>query len=147
MEIEKIVLLEATLDHLTGEELGQAIEVLSGMNEILDVIFLHGTGKKNRPSGLIQVLCRPEHEPAACQAVFRHTHTLGLRRQILERYVLERRKCTVKIDGMEIPAKAHMIAGTEYLRPEADAIKSLAYKNGAGTPALRFCLYKKSDTE
>lgn len=138
MNIEKIVLLETALDHLTGEELGQALEALNEMPEVLDALFLTGIGKKNRPSGLLQVMCLPANEIAARDAVFQHTHALGLRRQEMERYVLPRSATTVHIGCAEVPAKAHVLENETYIRPEADALKKLAAKLGTGTPAIRF---------
>lgn len=138
MDIEKIILLETSIDHLTGEELGNALAVLNDMSDVLDAICLNGIGKKNRPAFLLQVLCRPEHEAAVATAVFRHTHALGLRRQMLERYVAPRKCCSMNIAEREIAAKAHEIEGATYMRPEADALAGLARELGLGMPGLRF---------
>lgn len=138
MDTEKIILLETNLDHLSGEELGHALESLNGMPEILDAIYLPGIGKKNRPCGLLRVICRPEVEITACDAIFRHTHALGIRRQLIERYMLPRASATLKIENEEVLAKIHELQGETYIRPEADALKGLANKLGVGTPALRF---------
>lgn len=138
METEKIIILETVLDHLTGEELGTAIEKLNGMPEILDAIFLTGIGKKNRPAGLLQVLCRPEHESETKDAVFRHTHALGLRRSETERYVLPRHAGKMETHGETVATKIHEIENRQYARPEADAISNLADRLNLGAPALRF---------
>lgn len=138
MELEKVILLETALDHLTGEELGNALEKLNGMDEILDAVFLTGIGKKNRPSGLLQAMCRPEDELKARDAVFRHTHALGLRRCETERYVLPRKAVSMEIMGHELQAKEHELENRTYARPEADAVADLANKLGIGSPAVRF---------
>lgn len=143
MDTEKVILLETVLDHLTGEELGTALEKLNAMPETLDAIFLTGIGKKNRPSGLLQVLCRPENEAVARDAVFRHTHALGLRRAEMERYVLPRHHIQMKIGGHALDAKVHEIENRLYARPEADAISALADEFNIGVPALRFTQIKK----
>ena len=49
------------------------------MPEVLDVLWLPGVGKKNRPCGLLRVLCLPPQQECVTRAVLRHTHTLGLR--------------------------------------------------------------------
>ena len=85
---EDVMQLECHLDHLTGEELGTALEQLAAAADVLDVLWLPGTGKKNRPAGLLRVLCRPADTENVARAVLRHTHTLGLRRQLLQRLVL-----------------------------------------------------------
>ena len=138
MRKEIIILLETAVDHLSGEELGNAITLLNDMPETLDAIYIPAIGKKNRPTGLMQILCRPESEKTVARAVFRHTHTLGLRRQEIERYILERRPATAEIAGEAVPAKIHLVEGREYIRPEADAVSKLADRLGIGAPGLRF---------
>lgn len=138
MTLEEIIQFDTALDHLTGEELGMALESLNNMPEVLDAIFLPGIGKKNRPAGLLQVICRPEFELCVRDAIFRHTHALGIRRQVIERYILERRAASVKVAGETVPAKAHLLEDKLYVRPEAEGIRELARKFGAGAPGLRF---------
>lgn len=135
---EPVVQLETHLDHLSGEELGLALTALCAMDCILDALWLPGIGKKNRPAGLLRVLCRTDDEAAAATAVFRHTHTLGLRRQTLERTVLPRAATTVLLDGEPVAAKEYGLEGRTYVRPEADALRDLAMRRGVGAPALRF---------
>lgn len=135
---EPVVQLETHLDHLSGEELGLALTALSAMDCILDALWLPGIGKKNRPAGLLRVLCRTCDEAAAAAAVFRHTHTLGLRRQTLERTVLPRAATAVLLDGEQVAAKEYDLEGRTYVRPEADALRDLAARRGVGAPALRF---------
>lgn len=135
---EPVVQLETHLDHLSGEELGLALSALSAMDCILDALWLPGIGKKNRPAGLLRVLCRTCDEAAAATAVFRHTHTLGLRRQTLERTVLPRAATAVLLDGEPVAAKEYGLEGRTYVRPEADALRDLAARRGVGAPALRF---------
>lgn len=138
MNMEKVIVLETVIDHLTGEELGNALEKLNALPEILDTVFLTGIGKKNRPSGLLQAMCRPENEISARDAVFRHTHALGLRRSEMERYVLPRREAEISVLGQTIKAKEHELQGRTYIRAEADAIAALASQLDLGAPAARF---------
>ncbi|MDR2573304.1 MAG: LarC family nickel insertion protein [Desulfovibrio sp.] len=135
---ELVCQLETHLDHLTGEETGTALTALAGLDEILDVLWLPGIGKKNRPAGLLRVLCRPENEDAVIGAMLRHTHSLGLRRQCLERFVLPRRAAALEHGGEPLAAKAYTLEGREYIRAEADAVGQWAAGRGLGAPALRF---------
>lgn len=135
---ETVIQLECHLDHLSGEELGQAITALSVIPEVLDTLWLSGIGKKNRPVGLLRVLCLPQDEDAVSQAVFRHTHTLGLRRQSLERQVLPREATTVTVAGHTLAGKGYSLEGRHYQRAEADAIAGAAAELSLGAPALRF---------
>lgn len=134
---ESVVQFESHIDHLNGEDLGMALTALSSMPEVLDVLWLPGVGKKNRPAGLLRVLCLPGHRPAVADAVLRHTHTLGLRVQTLERMVAPRHAAVAEVAGQQLPAKEYVIEGQIYLRPEADALEALARQRGVGVPALR----------
>lgn len=138
MRKQKIVMLETVFDHLTGEEIGQAIETLNAMPQILDAAVFSGIGKKNRPAWLLQALCLPEHEEAVVAAVFRHTHTLGIRRMEMERYILPRCAETMERGGQSLPAKGYALENEEYARPEADAVKEFCAARGLGAPAFRF---------
>lgn len=142
IEREIIIQLDTTVDHLTGEEIGQALAALNDLPETLDSVYIPCLGKKNRPSGIIQTLCEPAHEEAVAMAVFRHTHTLGIRRQEIERLVLPREHIEVDMAGDTIKAKSYLLENETYIRPEADEIGRLACERGVGAPALRI-LHKK----
>lgn len=152
-QAEEVLQLESHLDHLTGEELGAAIAALADMGEVLDVLWFAGITKKNRPGGLLRVLCFPVHGPAVCAAFVRHTHSLGLRWQVLERVVLPRRNTQAQVlvpllEGgqsapCDVPAKAYIVEGREYLRPECDAVRAAATQADLGLPALR--LYSEKE--
>ena len=136
---EQVVLLETHIDHLSGEELGSAITALGSTEPApLDILWLPGITKKNRPGGCLRVLCRPEHTEAMTSALFRHTHSLGIRRQQVERVTLPRAATTLQGPTGPLPAKAYQLEGREYLRPEQDALSEAARKLGLGTPGLRF---------
>ena len=134
---EPVTQFESHIDHLNGEDLGMALEALSAMPEVLDVLWLPGVGKKNRPAGLLRVLCLPRQRGCVETAVLRHTHTLGLRVQTLDRIVAPRRSTVVETAGQRLAAKEYDIEGKTYVRPEADAVKAAAGRCGVGAPALR----------
>lgn len=154
-QAEQVMQWESHLDHLSGEELGAAIEALSGMDEVLDVLWLPGLTKKNRPGGLLRVLCLPQHGPLVCAALLRHTHSLGLRWQRIERLILPRRPAHgVSPDWLqalgapaELAAKAYDLEGREYLRPECEALKAAAAQTGLGLPALRLGIVPSGDSK
>ena len=135
---EQVLQLETHLDHLSGEELGMALTALAASPEVLDVLWLPGIGKKNRPAGLLRVLCRPEDEEGVSLGLLRHTHSLGLRRQCLERLVLPREAAELIDAGERLEAKAYILEGRRYVRAEAEAVKSASARLGVGAPALRF---------
>lgn len=140
---EQVAQLETHLDHLTGEELGCALEALTAMPEVLDVLWLPGLGKKSRPAGALRVLCAPRHREVVTAAILRHTHSLGVRHCLLERTVLPRGtgRCpagqALGRDALLLPAKLYRLEGRDYARPEADAVRDAAAALGVGAPALR----------
>lgn len=130
--LETVALLESHIDHLSGEALGAAIEALSALPEVLDVLWLPGITKKNRPGGALRILCLPPHADIVLAALFRHTHTLGIRRQYIERAVLPRSAGTIATAHGTMPAKIYTVDGHDYARPEADAAKGTAGWGGLG---------------
>jgi pyridinium-3,5-bisthiocarboxylic acid mononucleotide nickel chelatase len=136
---EEIVQFSTNIDHLTGEELGGCFEALFEAGA-LDVLFLPGMMKKNRPGGQLQVLCRHEHAAAVQQAVFRQTLTLGVRRQRMERVVLARRKTVAETPIGALPVKQVEMEDQRYERPEFQALQELAQRTGRSVAQLRYLL-------
>ncbi len=142
---EDILQLESHVDHLNGEELGACLTALSAMPEVVDVLWLSGLGKKNRPSGLLRVLCLPEHHAVVEHAFFTHTHTLGIRHNLLKRTILPRTQGTITSSATLtalLPAKEYSLHGQTWLRPESDALQERAATLHVGMPALR--MYTKN---
>jgi len=136
--LEQVTLLETHIDHLSGEELGSAVTALGASDPApLDILWLPGLTKKNRPGGCLRVLCRPEHAGTLTTALFRHTHSLGIRRQQMERVVLPRVATTLQSPAGLLRAKSYLLEGQEYIRPEQDALNDAAHKLGLGVPGVR----------
>ena len=136
--LEQVTLLETHIDHLSGEDLGSAITALGTSDPApLDILWLPGVTKKNRPGGCLRVLCLPEDAPALTTALFRHTHSLGIRRQQLERVVLPRAAATLQGPTGSLRAKSYQLEGQEYIRPEHDALDAAARELGLGAPGVR----------
>ncbi len=136
---EEIVQIESHIDHLTGEEAGLVIEELSNDRRVLDVLWLSGIGKKNRPMGLLRVMCHIRDRAAVRALLLRHTHTLGFREQVLRRMVVDRRQGEGQLaDGTRVRTKEYVIDGQWYSRPECDDIRDRARSAGLGAPAFRF---------
>lgn len=87
--LEKIYVLQTQIDDLSPQAIGYVFEALFNVGA-LDV-FTESIGmKKSRPGILLSVICHPE-QVASCEAVlFRETTTLGVRRLLQERAVLQR---------------------------------------------------------
>lgn len=137
IRMETVVVLESHIDHLTGEELGHAFAMLQEAGAV-DVLWLPGIMKKNRPGGALRAVCLPEKLDEVQAAFFRHTHTLGIRRSFTERVVLARSAATVRTEYGELPAKCYELDGVSYTRAEFEALARAAAEKGVGLPAMRF---------
>ena len=128
-----VVVLETHIDHLTGEELGLALE---GIMEdgALDVLWTPGITKKNRPAGCLCVLCAPQQKQAIIASIFTHTHTLGIRTTTTTRTVLPRQYIQ-QADNTQI--KEYTLTGVTYQREESDSIRTKAKQQNVGAPAIR----------
>jgi uncharacterized protein (TIGR00299 family) protein len=94
-EHDEVVVLEANLDDVTGEQIGSASEALFAAGA-LDVFTIPAQMKKNRPGLLLTVLAEP-HAAFACEeAIFTHTTTFGVRRHACTRRKLARSIETVQ---------------------------------------------------
>ncbi len=135
--VETVAVLESHIDHLTGEELGHAFAMLQEAGA-LDIIWLPGVMKKNRPGGSLRAICMPDKLEAVQAAFFRHTHTLGIRRSLVERVILPRRAGTAATRQGPLEAKRYEVEGVTYTRAEFEALVKAAARGGVGLPALRF---------
>jgi uncharacterized protein (DUF111 family) len=114
---------------MTGEELAFACEkLLEG--GALDVWTTPIAMKKGRPAQLLSVLCRPEREEETARLLFEHTTTIGIRVTEHRRRVMARRAVTVDTPYGPIPAKESSYGDIKRTKPEFDAAKELAEREG-----------------
>lgn len=91
---ESIFILEAQLDDITGEALGYTMERLFEVGAI-DVYYTAIYMKKNRPGTLVTVLTSKEKSDLCEDVLLTETTTLGVRRNLWTRRILDRRFRTV----------------------------------------------------
>jgi len=84
-----IELLEANVDDMSGEFFGFAMERIFAAGA-LDVWATPILMKKNRPAIMLSALAEPAKADSVAEAIFQHTTTLGVRRQLLQRDCLTR---------------------------------------------------------
>lgn len=131
--------LTTNIDHLTGEELGGIFPAMIQAGA-LDVVYLPAIMKKNRPGGVLQVLCHEPELAAVEQALFANSLTLGIRRQRVERRLLDRKSTALNTSLGEIPAKEWSLDGQRFARPEFDALIKRAQELGLSPAQMRFLL-------
>ena len=86
------------VDDQTSEELAVALDILRTTQGVLDVVQYMVSGKKGRLATSVRVLCDPDHIDQAIEQIFLQTTTIGLRKQILNRSVLNREN--ISLDGV-----------------------------------------------
>ena len=100
----KVSELSCNIDDMTGEEIGYATERLFEAGA-LDVYTIPIYMKKNRPGILLRVVSTEEKREELVKAIFRYTSTIGIRENVMERYVLHREIGTTEYDGNTIRKK------------------------------------------
>lgn len=133
---ESITKLECNLDDMTGEDIGFAIERIfeAGARDV----YTQSIGmKKNRPGILLSVICMPEDADRLAAVVMKYTSTLGIRRQDMSRYFLQRSEETVSTAYGDIRVKHAFGMGVERGKPEYEDVAALAKQHGVSLETIR----------
>ena len=124
--------LESDIDDCSGEVLGYIMDLLfqAGAREVHYVpVFM----KKNRPAYEICVLCTEDLIPAMEEILFCETTTIGIRRQCMERTILNRENRRVETSYGEARVKLCELPGTNGMwrcYPEYDSVTALCKVSG-----------------
>ena len=121
--------LSCNLDDMTGEAIGFAMERLFEAGA-LDVYTVPIGMKKSRPAVMLCAMCREEDKEGLIEAIFGHTNTIGIRENLLRRYVLGRRTETVKTRFGQVRCKISSGYGIERRKYEYDDICRIAEEKG-----------------
>ncbi|WP_027416897.1 nickel pincer cofactor biosynthesis protein LarC [Aneurinibacillus terranovensis] len=101
---ESIFVLEAQVDDMTGEGLGYTMESLFSAGA-LDVFYTPVYMKKNRPGTLVTVLVSSELAERCETVLLAETTTLGVRRSLWSRNILDRKFIVVDTPYGQIRVK------------------------------------------
>lgn len=127
-EGERVTALSCNLDDMTGEAIAYAAERLLEAGA-LDVYSAAIQMKKGRPGVQLSCICRCADRERMVRLMLRHTSTLGLRMQELERRTLARRKETVSTPYGEMEMKIGWGEGVSKRKPEYEDAARLAREN------------------
>ncbi len=106
-----VVAIECNIDDMNGEELAFVCEQLRE-SAALEVYLTPIIMKKGRPAYLLSVLCYEEHVSTLENMIFDGTSTLGIRKTLCQRSVLERYMITVETQYGLIQVKCAQRDGT-----------------------------------
>ena len=120
---DRVVQLETNVDDVTGEVLGNLLDLL--MEEgALDVAIVPALMKKGRPANIVQVIARREEMDRLARIVMRETGSLGIRIfPSLHRFVARREERTieVEIEGQVFPVRVKVsLFGDERIQIKAE---------------------------
>jgi uncharacterized protein (TIGR00299 family) protein len=130
---ESVYELETNVDDVTGEMIGNMIDVLYA-NNAKDVTVLQGLSKKNRPSFVIKVLTDKISKDSLIQILLNETGSLGCRVNEINRVTTSRSFITIPIriedQKFEIKVKIARDSNGEIksIKPEYDDIKYISAK-------------------
>lgn len=100
---DEVEVLETNVDNVTGEVLGNLIEVLMAEGA-KDVAIVPAQMKKGRTGHIIKVITAPQDVPRMAYRIMEETGSLGVRvMQVRHRFIADReqRKVKVRIKGVE----------------------------------------------
>ncbi len=122
---EQVALLETNIDHLPAEELAFAAETLLAEGA-LDVWQTPIVMKKGRSAVMLSVLAPADTADSFAGRIIELTGSLGVRRDLLERTIVERESRTVETPW----GAARVKLGAGRIRPEHDDIARIASEYG-----------------
>ncbi len=139
---DMICKMECNLDDCSGEVLGYTMERL--MQEgALDVCYLPIYMKKNRPAYMLTVLCRPTDQQKMEKIIFGETTTIGIRRQLMERTVLQRKIEQKKSSFGEVAVKRMIREAGETVTLEYETVAAIARKTGLPFREVYRCIERE----
>ena len=126
---EMICELSCNVDDMTAEEIGFAEEQLFEAGAV-EVFTVPVGMKKSRPGTMIRAFCSARDREKVLTAIFRHTSTLGVRENMLRRYILERTVETVATPYGEIRRKISKGYGVTKIKTEYEDLARVAREKG-----------------
>lgn len=125
---DEIIKLESNIDDCTGESLGFVMDELLAAGA-RDVNYIPCFMKKNRPAYLLTVLCKENERKKLEKIIFKNTTTIGIRRSVMKRTILERKE--IELESSYGRFRVKKAEGSEVLRvlPEYDDVAEIARKN------------------
>lgn len=132
---DRVVQLETNVDDVTGEVLGNLIELLMNAGA-LDASVVAATMKKGRPGSIISAIARHDDIPELSRIIMQETGSLGIRVfPSIHRFVAERVKIKMDLEVKGLKCRASVKVsrlGDAILniKPEFEDCKKIALKTG-----------------
>lgn len=127
---DQVVVLAANIDDQNPELYQDGMEALFAAGA-LDVLLQPVVMKKQRPGILLSVVCRLPDAERLAEVIFQQTSTLGIRRTLADRYMLERRSVAVTVLGSTVRVKLGYHGSTlQNVAPEYEDCRRVSAATG-----------------
>src|SRR5436190_10328803 len=128
---ETLLMIETNIDDMSPQLFGYVIERAFALGA-LDCFVTQTQMKKNRPGGLISILCQPHEREKFLQLLFAETTTIGARSYEVQRRALARETVSVQTQFGPIDVKVVRTNGSVKAMPEFEQCRAAA--TAAGVP-------------
>ena len=145
-EQDRIILLSCHIDNTTAEQLGYVAQLLL-REGVADVTYSPILMKKNRPGQLLTVVVAPEQEKAAVATIFAQTGTIGIRRELIERHIMQRSFSTLQLPDATIRLKTVRWQDICRTYPEYDDLADLAERRKISLEQARSLVMQLAEQE
>ncbi|MCA1933769.1 MAG: nickel pincer cofactor biosynthesis protein LarC [Calditerrivibrio sp.] len=125
--VENLLLIETNLDDMTGEQLGDILNLALSMGA-LDAFFTPIYMKKNRPSYKLSVICKEENRDKIAELILQYTTSAGIRFSRISRYEMDREFVYTELKGFRFKVKKLRWKGIVKFSPEWENLKELSTK-------------------
>ena len=138
--------LETNVDDMSGEQLGFLQERILEAGA-KDVFFSNIYMKKNRPAYQMTILCEQAMIAPIEELIFKESTTIGIRRFVAKRTVLERKMEVVKTDIGEARVKLCQYGGTTFSYPEYEDVRLLSKEYNGSFKDVYNEIQRKADEQ
>ncbi|MGN0035231.1 MAG: nickel pincer cofactor biosynthesis protein LarC, partial [Coriobacteriales bacterium] len=139
---EQVVELRCNIDDMTAEEIGFLVDRLYETGA-LEAFTGPVNMKKSRPGTLVCVLCREQDTEALVETIFKHSTTIGVRKSVQDRFVLDRRQTEVETRFGTVRRKDSSGYGVARSKLEYDDLSRIAREQDIGLREVREAIEKE----
>ena len=124
-----IIVLETTIDDMSGEHLSYALQKIA--EKCYDVNLIQAMGKKGRPCYILKAITDYGRSEIVAEEIFRHTTSIGVRLSPVYHRIKARRKMeriNISVSGKEYSVRVKI---SDYnIKPEFDDVVRIAEETG-----------------
>lgn len=125
---DTVTVLETNIDDTTGEELGFCLDELFAIG-VLDAFYTPIYMKKNRPAYMLTVILYDDKVLTASQIIFKNTGSIGIRKRLSERIIMDRKTEVFETSLGSVQAKISTFGDIKKVKPEASSVAKIAKEN------------------